>query len=94
MADLAGGRRCNLGPGGAPRKPSFVAPRRPRDHAARVSKPPDETLDPAYVLLRRELVRAQARLKRVERERDQARAAGERLRALLRAHGIEPPEDA
>jgi len=58
-----------------------------------VIKPPDPGLDPAYALLRRELVRAQARLKRAERERDQARAASERLRALLRAHGIEAPED-
>jgi hypothetical protein len=50
-------------------------------------------LDAAYQTLRRELVRAQARLKRAERERDQARAEAERLRALLRARGIAPPED-
>jgi hypothetical protein len=52
-----------------------------------------KTPDPAYELLRRELVRAQARLKRAERERDQAQAAAELLRALLRDHGIEPSED-
>jgi hypothetical protein len=48
----------------------------------------------AYELLRRELVRAQARLKRAERERDVARAEAERLRALLRDHGITPPDNA
>jgi hypothetical protein len=34
--------------------------------------------DPYLVLLRRELTRAQARLRRAERERDQARAALDR----------------
>ena len=53
--------------------------------------PKKPTADKAYVLLRRELVRAQARLKRAERERDAARAATARLAALLRAHGIAPP---
>ena len=38
--------------------------------------------DPAYELLRRELVRAQARLKRAERERDTAQAEAERLKNL------------
>jgi hypothetical protein len=56
-----------------------------------VPAPPDP--DPAYAVLRRELVRAQARLKRAERERDDARAELERLRALLRAHGVTPPEE-
>jgi len=59
-----------------------------------VSKPSDPAADPAYTLLRRELVRAQARLKRAERERDQARAEAERLCALLRARGVEPPDEA
>ena len=39
--------------------------------------------DRYLVLLRRELVRAQARLKRAERERDIARAENARLRALV-----------
>jgi hypothetical protein len=47
--------------------------------------------DRAYQLLRRELVRAQARLKRAERERDRALADAARLRDLLRDHGIAPP---
>jgi hypothetical protein len=50
--------------------------------------------DPAYELLRRELVRAQARLKRAERERDQARAEAARLRDQLRAHGLTPADGA
>jgi len=54
--------------------------------------PRGTTLDDAYRILRRELVRAQARLKRAERERDAARAETARLAALLRAHGIAPPE--
>ena len=37
--------------------------------------------DPYLILLRRELTRAQARLRRTERERDRALAALERLRA-------------
>ena len=55
----------------------------------RVTPAPDR----AYELLRRELVRAQARLKRAERERDDARAEAERMRALLRTHGVTPPEE-
>jgi hypothetical protein len=39
--------------------------------------------DKYVVLLRRELVRAQARLKRAERERDAALAENERLRQTL-----------
>ena len=35
--------------------------------------------DPYLILLRRELIRAQARLRRAERERDQARTALARL---------------
>ena len=58
----------------------------PKDTAA--DKAPGKTPDKAYTLLRRELVRAQARLKRAERERDAARAEAARLIALLRAHGI------
>ncbi|MEJ0072114.1 MAG: hypothetical protein WDO24_29150 [Pseudomonadota bacterium] len=46
--------------------------------------------DRAYELLRRELVRAQARLKRAERERDQALTEAERLRDRLRAAGMTP----
>jgi hypothetical protein len=53
-----------------------------------VIEPPSD----AYTLLRRELVRAQARLKRAERERDAARADAAGLRALLRAHGIAEPD--
>lgn len=41
--------------------------------------------DKYLVLLRRELVRAQARLKRAERERDAALAENERLRKRLAA---------
>lgn len=37
--------------------------------------------DPYFVLLRRELTRAQARLRRCERERDSLRAALEALKA-------------
>jgi hypothetical protein len=40
-----------------------------------------ERNDPYLILLRRELTRAQARLRRAERERDQAIAALVRLRA-------------
>jgi len=58
-----------------------------------VSPAPDPAADKAYALLRRELVRAQARLKRAERERDRARAEAARLRAALDAHGIAPPDD-
>ncbi len=50
-------------------------------------------LDKAYALLRRELVRAQARLKRAERERDQARAEVVRLKARLRADGVTEKAD-
>jgi hypothetical protein len=49
--------------------------------------------DKAYELLRRELVRAQARLKRAERERDRAREEAARLRAALERHGIAPPDE-
>jgi hypothetical protein len=55
-----------------------------------VTAPPDR----AYLLLRRELVRAQARLKRAERERDRALADAARLRDRLRDHGIAPPDAA
>jgi hypothetical protein len=41
--------------------------------------------DPYLILLRRELTRAQARLRRTERERDHALAALERLRAKGKA---------
>ena len=53
----------------------------------------DFPMDKAYALLRRELVRAQARLKRAERERDRARDDAARLRALLREHGVTPPDE-
>ncbi|HWI29007.1 MAG TPA: hypothetical protein VN668_18675 [Stellaceae bacterium] len=43
----------------------------------------EDTNDRYLVLLRRELVRAQARLKRAERERDAALAENERLKAKL-----------
>jgi len=39
-----------------------------------------EINDPYLILLRRELTRAQARLRRAERERDRALAAVERLK--------------
>lgn len=46
------------------------------------------TPDEKYlVLLRRELVRAQARLKRAERERDDLAEENRKLRALLKARG-------
>ncbi len=54
--------------------------------------PPDSSAD-AYQLLRRELVRAQARLKRAERERDALRAQNARLKDHLRAHGLTVPEN-
>ena len=54
--------------------------------------PPDSPAD-AYPLLRRELVRAQARLKRAERERDALAAENAQLKAQLRAHGLSVPED-
>ena len=45
---------------------------------------PDESFTPAYVAnLRRELTRALARLKRAERERDEALAENARLRDLV-----------
>ncbi len=50
------------------------APRRERDDQGRM-----ERNDPYLILLRRELTRAQARLRRAERERDRAVAALERL---------------
>jgi hypothetical protein len=43
-----------------------------------------ERTDPYLVLLRRELIRAQARLRRCERERDALRAAIESLNAKKR----------
>jgi hypothetical protein len=50
-------------------------------------------MDPKYqVLLRRELIRAQARLKRAERERDALLEENRRMRQLLRDHGIAPPK--
>jgi len=45
-----------------------------------------ERTDPYLVLLRRELVRAQARLRRCERERDALRAALEALKAKKLRH--------
>jgi hypothetical protein len=56
-----------------------------------VKAAPDQALDRAYELLRRELVRAQARLKRAERERDRALAEAARLRLQLRDQGAELP---
>jgi hypothetical protein len=47
--------------------------------------------DKYLMLLRRELVRAQARLTRAERERDRLFEENRRLLALLADHGIEPP---
>ena len=48
--------------------------------------------DPQYqAVLRRELVRAQARLKRAERERDALLEENRQMRQLLRDHGIAPP---
>jgi hypothetical protein len=44
------------------------------------------------VLLRRELIRAQARLKRAER--DALLEENRRMRQLLRDHGIAPPKPA
>jgi len=49
-------------------------------------------IDRQYLtLLRRELTRAQARLKRAEWERDQLRDQVDRLQARLREHGIAAP---
>ena len=48
--------------------------------------PPPDSAPDAYQLLRRELVRAQARLKRAERERDALAAENARLKARLRVH--------
>lgn len=45
-----------------------------------------ERTDPYLVLLRRELTRAQARLRRCERERDALRDALEALKARKRGH--------
>jgi hypothetical protein len=59
-----------------------------------VKAAPDQAPDRAYELLRRELVRAQARLKRAERERDRALAETARLRAQLRDQGAESPAGA
>jgi Ser/Thr protein kinase RdoA (MazF antagonist) len=47
--------------------------------------------DNYLILLRRELVRAQARLKRAERERDDLRAENQALRKLLAEHGVTVP---
>jgi hypothetical protein len=47
----------------------------------------------AYALLRRELTRAQARLKRAEGERDRLSDENHRLRALLAAHGVALPKE-
>ncbi len=47
----------------------------------------------AYQVLRRELVRAQARLKRAERERDALREENARLKEQLRVHGLAAPEE-
>jgi hypothetical protein len=49
--------------------------------------------DKYLTLLRRELVRSQARLKRAEQERDRLREENRLLRQLLADHGIRPPED-
>jgi hypothetical protein len=52
-------------------------------------------IDTKYqVLLRRELIRAQARLKRAERERDALLEENRRMRQLLRDHGLAPPKPA
>lgn len=45
--------------------------------------------DRYLTLLRRELIRAQARLKRLERERDRLLEQNAELRRRLAAHGIE-----
>jgi len=51
-------------------------------------------IDREYLtLLRRELTRAQARLKRAEWERDQLRNYSDRLAALLRERGIAVPRE-
>lgn len=55
-----------------------------------MSEPP---IDDAYQVLRRELVRAQARLKRAERARDAALADNALLRGLLSSHGIAVPRE-
>jgi multidrug resistance efflux pump len=55
-----------------------------------------EPVDQAYLnALRRELLRAQARLRRAEQERDRAREESRRLRELLARNGIaaEPEEN-
>lgn len=46
--------------------------------------------DKYLVLLRRELTRAQARLQRMERERDRLLEENRALKELLQAHGIAP----
>lgn len=50
--------------------------------------------DKYLVLLRRELTRAQARLKRVERERDRLQAENEQLKAALARTRRPSPTDA
>jgi hypothetical protein len=47
--------------------------------------------DEYLVLLRRELTRAQARLKRAERERDEAIAENSKLRQKLKRRGARAP---
>lgn len=49
-----------------------------------------DTNDKYLVLLRRELIRAQARLQRAERERDRLLDENRALKERLRARGIEP----
>jgi hypothetical protein len=51
-----------------------------------------DTDEKYLVLLRRELVRAQARLKRAERERDALAEENRKLRALLKARGRRAPK--
>ena len=50
-----------------------------------------EANDKYLVLLRRELMKAQARLGRAERQRDCLVEQNSELRRLLHAHGIELP---
>ncbi len=56
----------------------------PKNLAKSKTVPALERNDPYLILLRRELTRAQARLRRAERERDQARTALARLISATR----------
>ncbi|HXZ01028.1 MAG TPA: hypothetical protein VEI03_13585 [Stellaceae bacterium] len=55
------------------------------------SRRPMTAEDKYLVLLRRELTRAQARLKRAERERDEALEENRKLRQLLRRRRARAP---